>query len=251
MKSNRPRSSPILWPPDVAQELGSACQYRQHSQLLTDSAAAESALRRPVVARLWHLPTSGSSKHASSMHNLKATGVLRIRRSSVGASTTPSRRWLFPVGRAVRAPALARHRPAKGVALTGLPDLARRRVSIRCHIRVVNRARITRPPIPHPLETRPVHDRPSWCASIEPPRRPSLAWFVELHLFLLLIYRLFDPFISSVYLRFRFGHYRQRTPNEVETSPQWAFRRHKPQSIDPPRSGFDSCLFIPSLLPGR
>jgi hypothetical protein len=29
------------------------------------------------------------------------------------------------------------------------------------------------------------------------------------------------------------------------------FRLNKPQLIDPPRSGIDSCLVIPSLLPGR
>jgi len=39
---------------------------------------------------------------------------------------------------------LARHRPVKGVTLTGLPDLGRGLSSIRCHIRVAICARIWR-----------------------------------------------------------------------------------------------------------
>jgi hypothetical protein len=52
-------------------------------------------------------------------------------------------------------------------------------------------------------------------------------------------------YLSSVYLSFWFGHFLASRSIRNERS------RHKPRLIDPPHSGVDSSLVIPSLLAGR
>jgi hypothetical protein len=75
--------------------------------------------------------------NATGVRRVAKDGNLGLARSRTaqrkGARCTSVAELAFFVGHAVRAPALAWYRPVKGAALTGLPDLARRRASIRCH----------------------------------------------------------------------------------------------------------------------
>jgi hypothetical protein len=75
-------------------------------------------------------------------------------------------------GRAVRAPALARHRRVRGVTLTRLPD------SVRCHVPVANSARMQLH-LPHPPWRPPLLVRQHRAAAASDPKhRPRKRSFV-------------------------------------------------------------------------
>ena len=93
---------------------------------------------RPVADRpSWRDSAEPSSASLFILERTRARTVFRV--SKHCTSYTPA---MFFVGRAVRAPALARHRRVRGVTLTRLPDCRAQRPQIRCHFPVTNQSAV-------------------------------------------------------------------------------------------------------------